>query len=616
MTPDDTDFITSSLISTSNQDIDFIGLTSVTDPLKSDGHVIRVQAREEGLGVNAPFLLVYLSQGQTSDIAVLNITQGTLTTTFTQYEYALTPTEADSITDYTDLELRLEASCNSGTCSAGGNRDSVSVSWAEFAVLDQPIIPPPTLDTVTVVNSTALQLDWTAPVDLSNVLSYDIRRFNGTTFNTVGNVLNGTTTFTNTGLIPDTFYTYHVVSKSSSDESLPSNQISQRTTVILFSASPDSNPSVRWVNGLGNAPCGDLTTFECVNESERDDGDFIQSLGLGSSDSDIDIMTMSDMDDPERSDSHFLKYTVRKADVGTNPVEFTIQLRQGVTEIASFTHSGLTSNYVIFQQELTGTQADSITDYSDLELTLTASCDAGCSNSPNAREKVNVSFVIFEIEQVTTGSISLIDTLSSSSLRLTWEADELDAEITDVIIQRQNGTDFLNVGNVTTVTSTFDDTGLDSNSIVTYRLTGMLISGFSIPSNEFSGATPPSSAEINGNGTIIEPNPSNTFTLLEKQILVNTIQHYNITTSELNSIFTDIDTNQLNMYEIIDKMNNGSYSTSQEMTNAGAFYGTKYLIIQNINDFIGNVTTDVILALGGSNGTGDNPNFAVPKSPT
>jgi hypothetical protein len=56
-------------------------------------------------------------------------------------------------------------------------------------------------------------------------------------------------------------------------------------------------------------------------------------------------------------------------------------------------------------------------------------------------------------------------------------------------------------------------------------------------------------------------------------------------------------------------MNNGSYSSSQAMKNAGAYYGTKYLIFQNVNDFIGNVTDDVVIALGGSNGTGDTPNF-------
>jgi len=609
-----TDYLESSLISTSNQDIDHAGLSSITDPLKSDGHVLRAQAREGGLGVNAPYLLVFLSQSGTTDIAVLNVTQGTLTTTFTVYEYALTPAEADAITDYSTLEIRMEASCNSGTCNAGGSRDTVQVSWVEFAVLDDPIIPPPTLDTVTVVNSTSLQIDWTAPVDLSNVLSYDIRRSNGTAFNTIGNVLNGTLSFTEVGLIPDTFYTYHVVSKGSTDESLPSNQVSQRTTVILFSSSPDSNIGARWVNGLGNPPCSDLDTFECINEKERDDGDFIQTTGLGTSNTDTDSFTMSDMEDPQRSDSHFLKYTLRRAGVGDNPVEFDIVLRQGVTTIATFNHTGLTTTYVIHQQELTGIQADLITDYNDLEIEVTGRCDAGCTNQE--REKINVSFIIFEIEQVTTKSISIIDTLSSSSLRLSWEGDEVDAEISDIIIQRENGTDFLNVGNVSTAISTFDDTGLGSNKIIKYRLIGMLTSGFSKPSNEFSGATPPSSAEINGNGTIIEPNASNTFTLIEKQILVNTIQHYNITTSEINSIFTDIDTNQLNMYQIIDKMNNGSYSSSQEMTNAGAYYGTKYLIFLDINDFIGNVTSDVILALGGSNGTGDNPQFAVGKPPT
>jgi hypothetical protein len=554
-----------------------------------------------------------LNQGGVTLIATLNITQGTLTTTFTEYEYALTPAEADSITDYTDLELRLEASCNPGTCSAGGSRDAVEVSWAEFAVLDDPIIPPPTLDTVTVVNSTSLEINFTAPVDLSNVLSYDIRRSNGTTFNTVGNILNGTTlSFVEGGLIPDTFYTYHVVSVGSLFESLPSNEVSQRTTVILFSSSPDSNIGVRWVNGLGDPPCTDLATFECINENERDDGDFIQSTALGTSNTDVDSFTMSDMEDPLRSDSHFLKYTLRRAGVGDNPVEFVIEFRQGATQIVNYTHVGLTTNYIIFQQELTTTQADSITDYNDLEIEVTASCNAGCSNQ--ARERINVSFIKFEIEQVTTESISLIDTISSSSLRISWEGDEVDPEISDIIIQRENGTDFLNIGNVTG--STFDDTGLDSNKIIKYRLIGMLTSGFSKPSNEFSGATPPSSAEINGNGTIVEPGSTNTFSLLEKQIFTNTIQHYNITTSELGSIFTDIDTNQLNLYQIIDKMNNGSYSSSQEMTNAGAYYGTKYLIFLDVNDFIGNVTTDVILALGGSNGTGDNPNFAAEKPPT
>ncbi len=598
-------FIESSLISTSNQDIDFMGLTSLTDPLKSDGHVIRAQAREGGLGVNAPFLLVFLTQGQSFDIAVLNITQGTLTTTFTEYEYALTPAEADSITDYSDLQVRAVASCNSGTCSAGGSRDTVQLSWVEFAVLDDPIIPPPVLDSVSVVNSSSLEVNFTAPVDLSNILSYDIRRFNGTGFETVGNILNGTTlSFVESGLIPDTFYRYHVVSLSSSDESLPSNEIGQRTTLILFSASPDSNTGVRWVNAFGNPPCTDLATFECVNEDVRDDNDFIQTTALGTSNSDIDHMTLSDIEDPQRSDAHFLKYTVREAGVGTNPVEFNIELRQGATVIANYTHTGLSSSYTFFAQELTANEANSITDYSDLEITITGLCDSGCTNQE--RERLNVSWIVFEIEQVSAPSIAGIDTLSSTSLRLLWTGDELDAEITDIVIQRLNVTDFINVGNVTISTFTFDDVGLDSQTIFKYRLKGMIPSGFSQPGVVFEGATPPTEADLDTQGATIEPSANNSFTSLQRQDFVQTVELYNLNETTVLLITDDMEINQLNAYESILKMINGTYDSSQELLNVGSFYGTSYLELSDVNQFLGNITDAIRNATGNTNEGDDN----------
>jgi len=613
VTPDgDTTYYQTLLISTSNNDIDFMGLSSITDPLKSDGHVLRVQAREGGLGVNSPYLILDLiSAGST--VASFTIPQNILTTTWAVYEFPLTPTQANAITNYGSLQVRMEASCNTGTCNAGSSRDVVRVSWVEFAVEDAPIIPPPTLDSVSVVNSTALEINFTEPVDTSNVLSYDIRRFNGTIFNTVGNILVGNTlSFVDTDLIPDTFYKYHIVSVGSTDESLPSNEIGQRTTVILFSSRPDSNPSVRWVNGLGNPPCSDLQTFACIDDfPERDDGDFIQSLGLSNGDTDTDFMTMSDMDDPLISDSHFLKYTVRRTGEGTNPVQFTIQLRQGSTEITSFTHSGLSTNYVLYQQELTGVQSDSITDYSDLELTLTASCPSGCTNQE--REKVNVSFIAFEIEQVIAPAITNIDTLSSSSLRLNWTSEDLDPEITGIIIQRENTTGFIDVGSVATSVFTFDDTGLESKKVFKYRLTGRLPSGYSQPSVEFSGATPPTTAELNTQGAIIEPNATNTFTKLQKEIFSQTIEHFNVDTSLVGLIITDIDANDLNAYQVINKINDGSYGASQELENAGAYYGTRYLELGNITNFLQIITDEIREALGGSNGTGNNPNHGVPK---
>ena len=616
VTPDgDTTYYQTLLISTSNNDIDFMGLSSITDPLKSDGHVLRVQAKEGGLGTNSPFLILDLiSAGST--VASFTIPQNTLTTTWTVYEFPLTPTQANAITSYSSLQVRMEASCNTGTCSASSARDVVRVSLVEFAVEDAPIIPPPTLDSVTVVNSTALEINFTAPADLSNILSFDIRKFNGTTFNTVGNVLKSSTlSFVDSGLVSDTFYKYHIVSIGTTDESVPSNELGQRTTVILFSARPDSNPSVRWVNGLGNPPCSDLQTFACVDDYPQiDDSDFIQTIGLGDGDSDLDIMTLSDIEDPLISDSHFLKYTVREAGVGTNPVGFTITLKQGSTTIATFSHpqnSLQTGIFQLFQQELSPVQTDGITDYSDLSVELLGFCTVGCSNSPTDREKVNVSFVALEIEQVTAPLITTIDTLSSSSLRLSWTNEDLDPEISEIIVQRENGTDFIEVGTVPISVFSFDDTGLEEKKVIKYRLLGRLPSGYSKPSPEFSGATPPTSTELNTQGAILEANPTNSFTLIQKQIFSQTTEGFNLNTASIRLIMDDIEINNLNAYQIIDKMKNGVYDSTQKMKNAGAFYGTEYLQYNNLDFFIGNITSDVISALGGSNGLGDNPNHGV-----
>jgi len=162
---------------------------------------------------------------------------------------------------------------------------------------------------------------------------------------------------------------------------------------------PDTSPGVRWVNGIGTPPCADLTPEFCVDEVVRDDSDYIQTVGLGKNGQDIQYFTLSDVPDPNQSTAHFLRYTLKEGNQGTNPVGFTIELRQGATSIATFTHADgtLPQTFTVFQQELTSTQADSITDYNNLELTLTGSCGGSCSNGPSGREKVLVSWIEFEI---------------------------------------------------------------------------------------------------------------------------------------------------------------------------------------------------------------------------
>lgn len=82
-----------------------VKLTALADPVRSTGHTIyfRVPAGFSPVGT----LKVSLREGAGTEIAVAH--NGTVTAD-TTYNYALSGAEADSITDYTDLRLRFEAS--------------------------------------------------------------------------------------------------------------------------------------------------------------------------------------------------------------------------------------------------------------------------------------------------------------------------------------------------------------------------------------------------------------------------------------------------------------------------------------------------------------------------
>ena len=481
----------------------------------------------------------------------------------------------------------------------------MAVSWVEFAVITG--VSPPTLNTVNVLSPTSLRLGWTEPLDTSSVLSYNIERDDGLGFSIVGNVPVGTTTFDDTNLIPDSLYKYRLVTVGSSGNSIPSNEISQTTTVIIIPskfARPDSDPSLRWVNGIGLPPCTDLTTFECTNESIRDDTDFIQTIGLGNGDQDEQFYTLSNISDPFKSDGHILRYTLREANQGTNPVAFVIKLRQGASPIATFTHAQgtLPVSYQLFERELTFAQADLITDYSGLELTLTASCSIGCGNNPSEREKVQVSWIEFEVTSSNPPEIQRIDTLNSTSLRVEWATlpNENPDDISQIIVQRSIGINFLTIGNLTSSVQSFDDTGLTPQTIYNYRLKAKLSGGgFSNPSDIFSGSTPADPTTLTVQGTIIEPTPTNSFSIGDSQVIAQTIELFNVNTQSMDTIINDIEVNRLNAYQIITKMNDGSYDSSQKMKNAGAFYGTIYLDANNISVFINTVVDTVLSAVNG-----------------
>ena len=601
---DDTDYIQTTGLGNGGSDSQFYTLSNIPDPLQSTGHVLRYTLREGNEGTNPVGFQIILRQSATV-IATFTHAQGSLPTSFTLFQQTLTNTQADSITNYNNLELTLIGSCTIGCGNNPSQRERVAVSWVEFAVITG--VSPPTLNTVNVLSPTSLRLGWTEPLDTSSVLSYNIERDDGLGFSIVGNVPIGTTTFDDTNLIPDSLYRYRLVSVGSSGNSIPSNEISQTTTVIIIPskfARPDSDPSLRWVNGIGLPPCTDLTTFECTNESIRDDTDFIQTIGLGNGDQDEQFYTLSNISDPFKSDGHILRYTLREANQGTNPVAFVIELRQGASPIATFTHTQgtLPVSYQLFERELTFTQADLITDYSGLELTLTASCSIGCGNNPSEREKVQVSWIEFEVTSSNPPEIQRIDTLNSTSLRVEWATlpNENPDDISQIIVQRSIGINFLTIGNLTSSVQSFDDTGLTPQTIYNYRLKAKLSGGgFSNPSDIFSGSTPADPTTLTVQGTIIEPTPTNSFSIGDSQVIAQTIELFNVNTQSMDTIINDIEVNRLNAYQIITKMNDGSYDSSQKMKNAGAFYGTIYLDANNISVFINTVVDTVLSAVNG-----------------
>lgn len=112
-----------------------VGLSDVTDPSSSSGHVFRYRIAKTNAGTvdgggNAVTVTARLMQGTTE---IATDTAKTADGTWTQYAYTLTSGEADAITSYTDLRLEFVTSASGGSPA---NRRGGAVSWAELEVPD------------------------------------------------------------------------------------------------------------------------------------------------------------------------------------------------------------------------------------------------------------------------------------------------------------------------------------------------------------------------------------------------------------------------------------------------------------------------------------------------
>lgn len=118
---DEVSFNDSDYISTTSSDTYECRLAVATDPKTNVDHIFRVRFRSDGSA--APERLnIDLVQGTTIIASLNNNTNRD--TAFIEVNYTLLSTEADSITDYSNLRIRV-------TSSLGGGEE-MFVSWIQF----------------------------------------------------------------------------------------------------------------------------------------------------------------------------------------------------------------------------------------------------------------------------------------------------------------------------------------------------------------------------------------------------------------------------------------------------------------------------------------------------
>lgn len=135
------------------------------------------------------------------------------------------------------------------------------------------------------------------------------------------------------------------------------------TPVVLLYLRPDADSiDGSWTNELGGT-----TLFSSIDESVADDADYIQSSALPS----MDVAKIG-LSNPSARVTSPVKVRYRYKKDSAAAADLTVRLLQGATQIASWTHSGISSSFVTTEQTLSGPEFASITDFDDLYIEFTA----------------------------------------------------------------------------------------------------------------------------------------------------------------------------------------------------------------------------------------------------
>jgi len=137
--------------------------------------------------------------------------------------------------------------------------------------------------------------------------------------------------------------------------------------VILAYARPNADVTdAGWTNEAGS----NVNLYASIDEEMADDNDFIQSsIGASGAADDECSVSLSSVSDPSTSTNHKVWYRYGKRNIdGVGIVDLTVSLVQGTTVIAAWTHRNIPEGPQLAVQTLSASEADAITDYSDLKL--------------------------------------------------------------------------------------------------------------------------------------------------------------------------------------------------------------------------------------------------------
>jgi len=105
-----------------------------------------------------------------------------------------------------------------------------------------------------------------------------------------------------------------------------------------------------------------------VDEVTPNDDDYIYSSADPTND--VCEMLLDSLDDPQISTNHTIRYRIRKHGAGT--ANLTFYLMEGVTQRATWTENDISDTIYQGSYTLSEAEADSITDYTNLRIRLSA----------------------------------------------------------------------------------------------------------------------------------------------------------------------------------------------------------------------------------------------------